>query len=215
MNDSLRKIFECYIIPLIKKPIFYRNKVYKPLDKIIVSSTIFREIICKKNCGACCLKYTMDFLPSEQKPKIKLTQRIFEDKEIFTFYSSDKNKIYCDLLDTKTGLCTIHSLKPFSCDFECIRFKYFKSKKVCMIGNYLYGRGWNMLKINNERGALCETTNLYNEYNKKEVLRKFKRLKEYINYFEVDTYINEIIEQLEKLEIGKAFYIEKGVIHNE
>ena len=56
MTDSLRKIFECYIIPLIKKSITYRNKVYKPLDKIIISPTIFRKIICNKNCGACCLK---------------------------------------------------------------------------------------------------------------------------------------------------------------
>lgn len=67
MIDSLRKIFECYIIPLSKKTIVYRNKSYKPLDKIIISPTIFREIICKKNCGACCLKYTMDFLPHEKK----------------------------------------------------------------------------------------------------------------------------------------------------
>ena len=221
MTDSLRKIFECYIIPLIKKSITYRNKVYKPLDKIIISPTIFRKIICNKNCGACCLKYTMDFLPHERKPKIKLTKRIFENKEIHTFYSSDKNKIYCDLLDTKTGLCSIHSLKPFSCDFEFVRFKYFKSKNCVYIGNYTYGRAWNMRKINGERGALCESTRIHSEENKKEILRKFKRLKEYIDYFEVDTYINEIIKQLEKLDIykpflyKKSFYIEKGVIHND
>lgn len=215
MTDSLRKIFECYIIPLIKNELKYKNKVYQPLEKIIISPTIFRKIICKEKCGACCLKYTMDFLPSEQKPKIKLTKRIFENKEIFTFYSSDKNKIYCDLLDTKTGLCTIHFLKPFSCDFEMIRFKYFKSKKTVYIGNYQYRRAWNMLKINNERGALCETINLYREENKEEVLRKFKRLKSYIDYFQIDTYINEIIKQLEILEFGKSFYIEKGKIHYE
>lgn len=214
MTDSLRKIFECYIIPLIKEPIKYKNNIYKPLDKIIISPTIFRKIICKENCGACCLKYTMDFLPNEEKPQIKLTKRIFENKEIFTFYSSDKNKIYCDLLDIKTGLCAIHYCKPFSCDFELLRFKQF-NKKIVYIGNYQYGRAWNMLKINKERGALCETINETSEDNRKEVLRKFKRLKSYIDYYQINTYIDEIINSLAILELGKSFYIEKGIIYYE
>lgn len=214
-KDSLEKIFESYILPIVRVPTKYKNKVYEPLDKIIISHLIFKEIKCVKNCGACCLKYSMDFLPKEKKPDIELSKRVFENKEVYTFKENGKNERYCDLMDIKSGLCSIHDLKPFSCDFEMVRFKTYKKDKTVYIGNYPYGRAWNMLNINGERGALCIKSDDYTKECKADVIRKFERLKMYIDYFEVNTYIDLIIKHLKILNLGCGIIINNGVVINE
>ena len=52
------------------------------------------------------------------------------------------------------GRCKIHKFNPFSCEFELNKFVQ-KEDKTYLI-NKLYGRGWNMLRVDGLRGALCK-----------------------------------------------------------
>jgi hypothetical protein len=57
----------------------------------------------------------------------------------------------------------------------------------------LYGRGWAMMKITGERGALCEMLPA-DTHTVAEVVRKLGRLKEWCDHFNLVTWLPEITE---------------------
>jgi hypothetical protein len=77
-----------------------------------------------------------------------------------------------------------------SCDFELIRF--ICSKDKTLLTQKLFGRGWNMLRVDGERGALCSMTPPSPE-TIEEVLRKLHRLKRWADYLRLDTWLPEVI----------------------
>lgn len=56
----------------------------------------------------------------------------------------------------------------------------------------LYGRGWNMLRIDGKRGAMCEMTDVTKQTTL-EVIRKLRRLKQWSDYFEIDSHVDSLI----------------------
>jgi Fe-S-cluster containining protein len=70
-KDSLDKIVESYFAAITKTPFTYKGKEYVPHD-LRVSPGLFRGYTCPANCGACCHRFSLDYIPSEPLPDGKL-----------------------------------------------------------------------------------------------------------------------------------------------
>ena len=132
-------------------------------EEIILSAKFFRDYTCPSGCGGCCPKFTLDYFEGErwenfkkvypeQVPKFE--QREVDGVKIFTNFQKNNDSAKCEYLNLENGRCGIHKHNPFSCEFELNKFVQ-KQDKTFLI-NKLYGRGWNMLRVDGLRGALCE-----------------------------------------------------------
>ena len=203
--DSIEKIATTYIGHLVSKPLIYNQAVFQPKN-IYVSSKISAGTECPLGCSACCLRFSLDYLPFEQHPDIPLVERSVMGKKVLSYFQEfSKEKYHCDFV-TDEGACDIYLTRPLSCDFELIRFKDVKSRNQTHIGVYHYGRAWSLKRIDQGRGALCRMTSESPE-GLNESIRKLKRLKAWIDYFEVPTRIDEIIDSLEKHPLWLPFHI--------
>ena len=122
----------------------------------------------------------------------ELKKRIVRGKEIYT-YPFTKGLVHCEKLSLENGDCLIHTHRPFSCDFEMLRFKQYKNENKVLIGTFPFGRCWALTQYNGTKGGLCVTKSYSPEY-KEDVIRKLTRLKDWIDYYGIETYINELID---------------------
>jgi hypothetical protein len=63
-TDSVDKIVTVYLASVCKKQIHYKGRIYTP-KPLTVSPLIFRGFTCPANCGGCCPRFTLDYLPSD------------------------------------------------------------------------------------------------------------------------------------------------------
>ena len=200
-TDSLDKIIGTYFACVTDEPFEYKGKHYKP-KPLKISPLIFRGFTCPPGCGGCCPRFSLDYLPEELIPvELELVTRKVEfNGETFIILSDlqqDHRNHHCRNLNMDTGRCGIHGRQPFSCDFELMRFIEFQDvDHPNYITQKLFGRGWQMLRVDGERGALCEMTDpTYETIN--EVLRKLLRLQQWTDNFGLQTKIPEIIDYVE------------------
>jgi Fe-S-cluster containining protein len=132
----------------------------------------------------------------------------------------DHDGIKCKNLNLQDGRCGIYTHRPFSCDFELIRFlvSVNPEKRKNQMTQKLFGRGWNMLRVDGERGALCEMTPP-DIKSVSEVKRKLNRLKMWTDYFGVvDTKIPKVLEwiesQIDYTNVQPLFLTKTGDITN-
>lgn len=199
MHDSIDKIISVYFQCVTKEEFTWKNKVYKP-KPLTVSPNIFRGLICSDNCGGCCFVFSLDYLGNEQKPDIKLETRdiMFKDKKM-SIYSDIQGNVkshHCGQM-SKNGRCNIHENSPFSCDFELIRFLVFSGERPNILTSRLYGRGWNMLRCDNIRGALCKMVEP-TEGSKTDTILKLYRLAQWCDYFGLSHKVYDIIKWADK-----------------
>jgi len=196
--DSMDKIVEVYFASVTKVDLTYKGKLYhaKPLH---VSPQFFDEYTCNPKCAGCCSQlFSLDYLDTDPRP----INREYEIKTVdingikVPIYSrinkTKKSDTHCMEVDLISGLCGIHGEQPFSCDFETLRFVQYQGYN--WLGVRPYGRGWNMLRIDNLRGALCEFPKEKTEASRLEGIRKMVRLKQWTDRFSLETWIPEIIE---------------------
>lgn len=177
---------------------------------ITISPLFFRDYSCPSHCGGCCYNFTLVYLEGERWEKFKqlypehvnnFTERttesgtkVYEDRQI-----ENKNH-HCKHLDMSNGRCNIHKSNPFSCEFELMKITNVAGK-ISLI-NKLYGRGWQMKRIDGQVGAMCKM--LPFDYEK--FLRDLKLLKELhqialqLNFN--DTILPEVIEYLEQNKVN-------------
>lgn len=191
-NDSFDKIVH-YFSCVNNETFTYKDKVYEP-KLLHVSPGIIRGYKCPSNCGGCCQKFSLDYLPSEQQPEGVVERKIkFNEKEIIIFTDSQTyNKTdRCTHLNRENGRCGIYTARPFTCDFELIRFMGRREKNH--VTTRLFGRGWNMKRIDGGVGAQCEITEA-DDTSRQDTIRKLRRLKEWTDHFGLkDTKIDQII----------------------
>lgn len=201
MHDSIDKIITTYFACVASKPFTYKKKTYLP-KRLAVGQTLLRDYSCLPNCGACCLNYTLDYLPCDAPDtlldKLELREIFVNDTSYFVY--SDLNEFggdgrHCRNLDLSNGRCGIHPDRAFSCKFELTRFLKFKGPQNRLITK-LYGRGWNMERIDGTRGALCEMKDA-NENSVVEVLSNLRKLDEWATHFGLTTCIRDIIVWIE------------------
>lgn len=234
MNDSIDKIIINYFQVFALIPFSYKKKIYTP-KPYKVSPDIFRLFECK-NCGGCCPKFSLDYLPTEKHP-YHLGQRIvnFNNKEypIFSDIQKYNNSKHCKHLrrvkEENKSICDKHTMNPFSCDFELLRTSIFRDPSSF---NYFshrhYGRKWNLLRYTDlKRGGLCviqKPSNVNLQYIKQEhipdVIRKLERLKQWMLYFGLGHSIDKIIAYVRtgphsKFLIVNPTYKKEGIFFND
>jgi Fe-S-cluster containining protein len=190
-NDSFDKIVH-YFACVTTQPFTYKNKEYD-VKLLHVSPGIIRGYKCPGNCGGCCQKFTLDYIPQEN-PSVQCKERIVEfngkQYSLLTDLQKDNKTDRCRYLNKEDGRCNTYETRPFTCDFELIRFMGRKEKNH--VTNRLFGRGWNMARVDGLRGAKCEITPA-DEESRKDTIRKLYRLKEWSDYFGLETKLPTVI----------------------
>ena len=193
---SLDKVIKGYIGSVAKRSFTFRGETVraKPLT---VSPLLFRGYTCPENCGGCCFKFDLLYLPSENHP-YALSPITFNlngiSRVLYVDLQKNNPSFKCRNLNMQNGRCNIHGRHPFSCDFELIRFIHQEERNF--VRTQLFGRGWNMLRVDGQRGALCEIIPLTDEIHG-EIHRKLNRLKEWADYFKIDTHMRTILDWVE------------------
>jgi len=194
--DSVDKIVSVYLAAVCKEEFTYRNIRYGPRP-LSVSPLLFRGFTCPPRCGGCCPRFSLDYLPAEEHP-YPLTRRSVSvngrEVEFWSDLQRDHSDYHCRNLDPATGRCGIYERRPFSCDFELIRFIHRQQDAI--LTQKLFGRGWAMLRVDGERRALCEMTPA-TAWTTSEVVRKLGRLRLWADHLGVVTWLDEIIAWVE------------------
>jgi Fe-S-cluster containining protein len=139
----------------------------------------------------------LEYLPSEVRPANGPVERYeveFNGKlvEMWHDKQDDHNDHHCRYLNKQNALCGVYPRRPFHCDFELIRVFTASTEKPNLLTQQMFGRGWQFLRIDGKRGALCQITERTPQ-SVDEVLRKLKRLKEWTDHFGLETWLDEII----------------------
>ena len=216
MRDSLDKIIFQYFSSVTNEIFTYKNKFYFP-KTLSISPLLLRTGICVSGCGACCQNYTLDYLPreAEDNSPYPLKERMIEFNgkqfQIFSDLQDDHSDFNCRNLIKDVshpqysqfpGGCGIHDRHPFSCDFEFIRF--FTAKKpegINRVNTSKFTRGWIMKRIDGIRGVMCEMKPATEE-SRAVAVRKLKRLKEWVDYFQLENKVQKIIIWAEKVDLN-------------
>ena len=105
----------------------------------------------------------------------KFEKRIVHGAVVYTNFQNDNPDSKCEFLNKEDGRCKIHVSNPFSCEFELNKF-VVKGEKTYLM-NKLFGRGWAMMRVDGERGALCNMK----PFNLKKYLRDVELLNELLD----------------------------------
>lgn len=190
--DSVDKIVSTYFKCVTKQTFTYKNKTYDP-KPLSVSPLVLRGYNCPPGCGGCCPRFSLDYLPSEEKPVGTVLRTIqFDGRqiEVYSDLQDDHKDWHCRNLNRSDARCNIYSVRPFSCDFELIRF--FISDDGSRLSQQLFGRGWALLRIDDQRGALCTMT-APDIKSIAETIRKLNRLQMWADHFGIKTWVPEVI----------------------
>jgi hypothetical protein len=104
---------------------------------------------------------------------------------------------FCHYLRQDDGLCNIHGQHPFSCDFELVRFSIMSDpNRANQLNHRPFGRGWAMLTVDGTRGAKCEWEDTSAQFgiDQSEIVRKLKRLKQWMEYWELEHKVDRVID---------------------
>ena len=204
--DSVDKIVSVYLGAVTCEKFSFRGKTYSP-KPIYVSELIFRRLLCPSGCGACCGRFSLDYIPTENWGQVDVNQRVITisgtDHTIMSLEQKKGRGSHCEFLDPQAR-CTIYGNRPLSCSFETIRFINNKSRWLLM--NKGFGRGWAMRKSDGELGALCDFVKP--DISAREgVKAELKRLESWALYLRIKTRIPKICAKLDSLDEPSSFVI--------
>lgn len=188
--DSINKIVSVYFACMTNKPIEFDGAIIEP-KMLRVSPLLLRDYTCPAACGGCCPKFTLDYIPGEDMPENVIQRFVEVNGEEVVVYSDmqDDNTapdLKCKNLNRVDGRCGIYEHRPFSCDFELIRFMQSQSPNNPrnQLVQRKFGRGWMMRRVDGGQGAKCEMTPTTPE-SIIEVKRKLNRLKMWLDHFKI------------------------------
>ena len=217
-RESIVKIVTQYFAPMTKVPFEFRDKMYEP-KSLRVSPMIFtRKMTCVPGCGGCCAKLSVEYIRPEvdeiwwsaesagtflkadgSQPKFKYREIDINgiSKPVFSDLQKDNHDHFCHYLTQEDGLCNIHGRHPFSCDFELVRFSIMSDpNRANQLNHRPFGRGWAMLTVDGTRGAKCEWEDTPAQFglDQSEIVRKLKRLKMWMEYWELEHKVDRVID---------------------
>lgn len=197
-RDSLDKIITSYFATFTTEEFEWRGKTYGPRD-LWISPGIVRGFTCPAGCGGCCPRFSLDYIPNSDEPhpqSYPLKRRVVEfdgrEVEVWSDMQDDHDNEKCRNLNFENGRCGIHGFQPFSCDFELLRSITFSDTKRTNFTQKLFGRGWAMMRVDGERGALCEMTPADPE-TVADVDRRLVRLSRWMEHFGLSSSRVEIV----------------------
>lgn len=193
--NSLDKVIGVYLASVCSAPFTYGVRRFEP-KPLHISPLLVRGYTCPAQCGACCGSFSLDYLPAEAKPAQAVEQTIqINGREVVcsTDTQADVSGYHCRNL-TAEARCGIHAVRPLSCDFELIRFLVFADHIV--LTQKLFGRAWNMLRIDQHRGTLCEMLPP-DAGTIAEVSRKLRRLEDWATHLGIETRLDYVQDWLQ------------------
>ena len=215
-TDSVDKIITRYFSVVTTESFIYKGKTYQPKAVRVSCKMFVRRRVCVAKCGACCPRFSLDWIPAEfekvpeqHRNRISVRNIDFDNRQvqIHSDLQNDHKDHFCHNLNRESGMCGIHGFHPFSCDFEPIRFYEFKDQ-ANRIDHRPFGRAWKMTRIDGEKGALCEwNENPCDEEWKQELIRKLNRLKAWTDYFGINTVLPRIIQWLDTGPHNKDLFV--------
>lgn len=232
--ENITKIL-CYIYPISKEKITYKNVSFEPVKHLYLRKTLFCKDECLL-CSRCCIAEDNIYLPFEvnnmyyelQRKEIdtvlhKLNGKgysnieelidsleeisvVINDKRFKLFKSSltpntytfedrgELKRCHWDLPteDGRLG-CGIHTVSSLTCKMPHIRFLHNSKTNTTSIGHSQYGRNWAL-----KCPANVSKTE-YSDDSFNTVISNFELLKKYCEYFEIDTYCDDILKILYKI----------------
>lgn len=197
-TDSVDKIVTRYFAVLTRDPFEFKGVLYTPRP-LCVSPLLLRDYTCPVGCGACCLSFSLDYLPTESQPDGTHSREIVFSGRAVTIHTLKPvpGARVCQNLQSD-GRCGIYLRRPFSCDFELIRtLEFSNQEKPNVLTQKLYGRGWNMMRVDGERGAMCEMLPP-SPHAIAEVIRKLGRLQQWADHFGIRTWAPVICDLIER-----------------
>jgi hypothetical protein len=125
LADSLDKVIGHHVAAFASQPFTYAGETSLPLP-ITVKADVRRGYTCPPGCGGCCRNWTLDWLPTETKPRSDIPTRDVTvndiTKPVHTMMPEPGGVgLDCRNLRREDGRCLIHLARPFSCDFELCR----------------------------------------------------------------------------------------------
>lgn len=196
-GDSIDKIVIQYFGAVTAQRFEYQGTIFD-VPRLTVSPGLLRGYTCPAGCGGCCPRFSLDYLPDETRPD-NTTARMIDfngyQVEIFSDLQNDHRSDRCrNLMDD--GRCGIHPVRPFSCDFELIRF--MARPGAAHMNQRLFSRGWNMKRTDGGRGALCRMLPPTEE-TVADVIRKLGRLSQWADHFGITTRAGLITDWIEQI----------------
>lgn len=192
--ETLTKIVEVYFAAVTREPFFFREKLYRPRP-LTVYPTVRRGWTCPAGCGACCFRFTLEWIPTEPHPATARAEWVeFNGRRVLMYRDRQEGNAgpFCRNLDRSTGRCGIYAERPLSCDFELTRFLHFQNGTTRLTTKQ-YGRAWNMTKIDGDKGAMCEILPPDQEWID-DLARRLRRLLAWTDHFGLETKVPMAID---------------------
>jgi Fe-S-cluster containining protein len=196
-TNSIEKIIKWYFAGITKTEFVWKNITVVPKPLKLYPSLAY-EHVCPENCGACCGKFSLDYINGE-RDLTGLQERIihFNGQQIRIWRDEQCGGERCKYLRMENGRCDIHGAHPFSCDFECLRFEVGQVSNYNKLEQSHYGRTWQLTQVDGTKNVKCEFLPVSTE-GAQETIRKLRKLEKWANHFHLtNTYIPEIISYLE------------------
>jgi Fe-S-cluster containining protein len=194
--DTVDRIISNIVIPISREPVNYKGVVYQP-KKLRISASIFNSLICPENCGGCCWRsVTLDWFPHENAHPAAVARTVEVNGRSFGILSlvSEDPLKPCQFLDG-IGRCKIYNQRPFLCDFSFIRIQD-KHRHYTMM-NSTPSRGFHLKRVDGGKGNACHMTEI-DEETLNHRLEQFLSLKAIVDYFQIDTWVDEIIAHIRR-----------------
>lgn len=192
------KVVMQYFSAVTAEPFEYKGVQY-PVPRLTVSPLLLRGYTCPAGCGGCCPRFSLDYLPGEDHPGEARPREVeFNGYSVplLTDPQDDHRSERCRNLRPRDGRCAVHLRRPFSCDFELIRF--MARPGTAHMSQRLFSRGWNMKRTDGGRGALCEMLPA-DDAAVADVLRKLRRLTDWTDHFGITTRVPRIADWIEQV----------------
>jgi hypothetical protein len=192
--DSFDKVVSTYFHALTKKPFTFKGKEYLPKQRLVISPLLLRGFTCPSECGGCCARVTLDYLPMEPHPEyigLRIVEFNGKAYSLLSDTQSESNSPKCKHLRYEDGRCNIHNYHPMLCDVELLKFLHYDDHALLL--SKLYGRGWALSRVDGKKGAKCEMLPVTSE-TITDIIRKLYRIRDWCIYFNLDSWIDDIIE---------------------
>ncbi|MFW6017082.1 MAG: hypothetical protein ACOCRK_11640 [bacterium] len=211
INDSTEKLLSQITSISLEKISYNDNLLNETVNKKFkIGKSFWRKFICAKGCTACCLNFSLDYIPKEfelyvddnLKSEFKERKVTVNGKEIIMYSVLDnfRDTGKCIFLidrrtDDKTVPgCNFYPNPPLSClSAPQILFTSRSNNNTGYLLKKIFGRYWNF-----EEEVQCEFKK-DNNYDYSQELHILKRFKWWIDYFEIDTMIDDYISLIDSL----------------
>jgi len=193
-NDSIDRLVLVYLASVASSGFKYGDQEVEPRP-LFVAPQLFRGFTCPANCGACCFRVTLDYLPNGTRSNAAASARTVlisgEEVQLLSDKQGDLEQKMCRNL-RPDGRCSIHGNHPFLCDMEFVRI--LRLSRYSVLTQRLFGRGWALTRVDGiTKGAACELVPA-DAYTVSEVVRKLTELQQWAEHFKISTHVPAILE---------------------